>query len=210
MPVIGSANGSDDTVIEWCWYHPYKQVTDQDLERVMTTFADPEQHVEERAKIWKNYLDAAKNNIQKTIWEMLSECKTPWVTTETAVSWTRKATSTDELDEETDDEETDDEETDDEETDDDELDDETDDEEGNQCGNTFVSVRLPLFAGQAYRPTPPNLGSTFEDSSEHALIIRRRVRNKINDQRLRSWQRDGTKKRLRSIKDASRRAMGNA
>jgi hypothetical protein len=186
VPVIGSANGSDDAVIEWCWYHPYKQVIDQDLERVMTTFADPEQHVEERAKIWKNYLDAAKNNIQKTIWEMLSECKTPWVTTETAVSWTRKATSTDELDEE------------------------TDDEEGNQYGNTFVSVRLPLFAGQAYRPTPPNLGSTFEDSSEHALIIRRRVRNKINDQRLRSWQRDGTEKRLRSIKDASRRAMGNA
>jgi hypothetical protein len=195
VPVIGSANGSDDAVIEWCWYHPYKQVTDQDLERVMTTFADPEQHGEERAKIWKNYLDAAKNNIQKTIWEMLSECKTPWVTTETAVSWTRKATSTDELDEE---------------TDDDELDEETDDEEGNQYGNTFVSVRLPLFAGQAYRPTPPNLGSTFEDSSEHALIIRRRVRNKINDQRLRSWQRDGTEKRLRSIKDASRRAMGNA
>ena len=45
VPGFGNADDNDDMVIEWCWYHPYEQDTDRDLENVMTTFVDRGQHV---------------------------------------------------------------------------------------------------------------------------------------------------------------------
>ncbi|KNG52867.1 hypothetical protein TW65_09309, partial [Stemphylium lycopersici] len=147
VPILGSTSGDDDTVIEWCWYHPYEQGTDPELEAVMTTFADQERLMERRAKKWKEYLEASRTNVPKSIWEMLSRCETPWITKVIAAPLTTETTAADAPDED------------------------TDDEAGDQSSNMCASLPLParpLFAGEAYAPLPPYLGSTFEPGAEHA------------------------------------------
>ncbi|CAN9353486.1 unnamed protein product [Alternaria alternata] len=138
VPGFGNADDNDDMVIEWCWYHPYEQDTDRDLENVMTTFVDRGQHVKGRAEKWKDYLDAAKNSFPKSIWEMLSKYRSPSMSLM-----------------ETDGEE-------------------TDEESWDQGGDTSASspqLKRLWFAGEAYAPLPPFLGSTFEPGAEHAVAI---------------------------------------
>ena len=114
MPIAGSADGSIGEAIEWCRYHPYEEGTDPELEGVMTTFVDQERPLESsvrrlHAKKWKDCLQAAEDDLPKSICDMLSPCEIPWVT---------KMTTADRPDEEIDGEEIDDGETYDEEIDD--------------------------------------------------------------------------------------------
>jgi hypothetical protein len=104
VPIAGSADGSVGEAIEWCRYHPYEEGTDPELEGVMTTFVDQERPLESsvrrlHAKKWKDCLQAAEDDLPKSICDMLSPCETPWVT---------KVTTADRPDEEIYGEETDD------------------------------------------------------------------------------------------------------
>ncbi|KAH6863724.1 hypothetical protein AA0121_g5526 [Alternaria tenuissima] len=192
VPGFGNADDNDDTVIEWCWYHPYEQDTDRDLENVMTTFIDRGRLVKGRAEKWKDYLNAAKNSFPKSIWEMLSKCETPWITKVIAAPLTMRPISVDELDEDNDDEE-------------------TDDESWDQGGDTSASspqLKRLWFAGEAYAPLPPFLGSTFEPGAEHAVAILNLIQGKSDERELRSWQSGGTAQRLWSSKMAGWEGMG--
>jgi len=171
VPGFGNADDNNGTVIEWCWYHPYEQDTDRELENVMTTFVDRGRHVKGRAEKWKDYLDAAKNSFPKFIWEMLSKCEIPWITKVIAAPLTMRPISIDELDESTDDEE-------------------TDEESWDQGGDTSASspqLKRLWFAGEAYAPLPPFLGSTFEPGAEHAVAILNLIQGKSDERELRSW-----------------------
>ncbi|CAN9121235.1 unnamed protein product [Alternaria sp. RS040] len=191
VPGFGNADDNDDMVIEWCWYHPYEQDTDRDLEKVMTTFIDRGRHVKGRAEKWKDYLDAAKTRFPKPVWEMLSKCETPWITKVIAAPLTMRPISVDELDEDTDDE--------------------IDDESWEQGGDTSASspqLKRLWFAGEAYAPLPPFLGSTFEPGAEHAVAILNLIQGKSDERELRSWQSGGTAQRLWSSKMAGWEGMG--
>jgi hypothetical protein len=192
VPGFGNADDNNGTVIEWCWYHPYEQDTDRELENVMTTFVDRGRHVKGCAEKWKDYLDAAKNSFPKSIWEMLSKCETPWITKVIAAPLTMRPISIDELDESTDDEE-------------------TDEESWDQGGDTSASspqLKRLWFAGEAYAPLPPFLGSTFEPGAEHAVAILNLIQGKSDERELRSWQSGGTAQRLWSSKMAGWEGMG--
>jgi hypothetical protein len=162
----------------------------------MTNFVDRERFVDRRAKKWKDCLEAAKKNFPESIWDMLSKCETPWVTKVTAGPLTSEATAADGPDEETDDEETDGE--------------EADEEEGSQSSDTSASL-LPtqnlFFAGEAYAVLPPYLGSTSENTFEHALAIENYLDGKSNAHVLENWQSKGTEKRLWSSMYAGREGM---
>jgi hypothetical protein len=172
VPVLDSADGNDGAVIEWCWYHPYEEGTDPELEDVMTTFVDQERLLEGkveflRAKKWKDRLQRSSANLPRSIWDMLSQCETPWITKVTAA---------------------------------DGHDDGTDDEGDSESSDLYMSslATKPLFAGEAYAKLPPYLGSSLDGVAEHALAIDDFLRGGSDEQALHSWQSDSTARRLRT------------
>ncbi|RYN82206.1 hypothetical protein AA0119_g13446 [Alternaria tenuissima] len=83
--IAGSADGSVGEAIEWCRYHPYEEGIDPELEGVMTTLVDQERPLESsvrrlHAKKWKDCLQAAEDDLPKSIYDMLPPCEIPWVT----------------------------------------------------------------------------------------------------------------------------------
>jgi hypothetical protein len=211
VPILNSENERVGEMIEWCWYRPYEEGTDSELEDVMTTFVDQERPLKSSlkrlcAKKWEECLQAAEDKLPKSIWDMLSECETPWVT---------RVTATDGPDQEADDGETDDEETDDEETDDEETDDEETDDgetnEGDQSGATNESSPLAknlLFAGEAFAQVPPYLGSSLDNAAEQNLAIRTFLQRESDKRALQSWQNFSTTRRLWASKHAGEEGMG--
>jgi hypothetical protein len=97
------------------------------------------------------------------------------------------------------------------ELDEDNDDEETDDESWDQGGDTSASspqLKRLWFAGEAYAPLPPFLGSTFEPGAEHAVAILNLIQGKSDERELRSWQSGGTAQRLWSSKMAGWEGMG--
>jgi len=218
VPILNSEKKIVGKMIEWCWYRPYEEGTDPELEDVMTTFVDQERLLKSSlkrlcAKKWEECLQAAEDKLPKSIWDMLSECETPWVT---------RVTATDGSDEEADDGETDDGESDDGETDDGETDDgetddgETDDgetDEGDQSGATSESSLLAknlFFAGEAFAQVPPHLGSSLDNAAEQFLATLTFLRRESNERALQSWQSKCTNRRLWSSKYAGKKGMALA
>ena len=193
MPILNSEKKIVGKMIEWCWYRPYEEGTDPELEDVMTTFVDQERLLKSSlkrlcAKKWEECLQAAEDKLPKSIWDMLSECETPWVT---------RVTATDGSDEEADDGETDDGETD----------------EGDQSGATSESSLLAknlFFAGEAFAQVPPHLGSSLDNAAEQFLATLTFLRRESNERALQSWQSKCTNRRLWSSKYAGKKGMALA
>ena len=193
MPILNSEKKIVGKMIEWCWYRPYEEGTDPELEDVMTTFVDQERLLKSSlkrlcAKKWEECLQAAEDKLPKSIWDMLSECETPWVT---------RVTATDGSDGDTDDGETDDGETD----------------EGDQSGATSESSLLAknlFFAGEAFAQVPPHLGSSLDNAAEQFLATLTFLRRESNERALQSWQSKCTNRRLWSSKYAGKKGMALA
>ncbi|KAI5368529.1 hypothetical protein J4E82_010668 [Alternaria postmessia] len=101
--IAGSADGSVGEAIEWCRYHPYEEGIDPELEGVMTTLVDQERPLESsvrrlHAKKWKDYLQAAEDDLPKSIYDMLPPCEIPWVTKVTTANRPDGETDGEEID----------------------------------------------------------------------------------------------------------------